>query len=108
MQERKYVAKDIRLSDRFHTLVVDGKKRSTIRLGLVFFNDNIISLKFGRSELLAKILKIDYSKSFADLNEEDAIKDGFLNLQTLHAELLHFYPAISGADQVTIVHFQLV
>lgn len=105
---RRYTADHLKLVDKFHDLVSEGKKTSTIRLGFVFINNESLTLTFvQKPELTIKILKIDYSKCLKDITDSDAVKDGFENSESLKNELLKFYPNITDDSQVTIFYFRV-
>jgi hypothetical protein len=105
---RKYVAKRIKLLDEFIDLVLDGKKVSTIRYGFVFITDVLMPLVSERRELIVKILSIDYSKCYGDLDEKDARNDGFNSLNDLKRQINKIYPYINEKDPITIINFKKV
>ncbi|MFD8982568.1 ASCH domain-containing protein [Streptomyces sp. NPDC059564] len=47
------------------------------------------------------------SKDVAELNEADAVADGFRDLAELHERLRFHYPDIKSTDEAVIVHFRL-
>lgn len=102
---RKYVAKRIKLLDKFLDLVLKGKKKTTIRYGYVFLTDNYIPLVSNSRTLRVRITKIDYSKKYGDLDEKDAKQDGFNSLSELKSQMERFYPSISANDPITIISF---
>lgn len=104
---KKYTAKKLRLVDRFFDLVVTKKKISTIRYGLVFFEDIALPLESNKSNITVEITKIDYSKTYIDLTDEDAKNDGFMNLNELKDELNKFYKNLVDTDRITIIYFKL-
>jgi hypothetical protein len=104
---KRYVATQLKLADRFFDLVLSYKKTSTIRYGFVFFNNERLQLRSNARSSAIRLLKIDYSKTFGDLNEEDAQRDGFQTLEQLKAELRAFYGDVSIDYPMTIIHFKL-
>lgn len=104
---KKYVAKRIKLLDQFLDLVIQGKKTSTIRYGLVFVTDNYISLVSSSRTQMVRITKIEYDKKYGDLDEKIAQQDGFSSLSELKTQLERFYPDISVDDPITIINFVL-
>ena len=106
-QIKKYVASRIKLADRFFDLVLAGSKTSTIRYGLVFFSDNKIPLISNNKTVNIRILKLDYSKTFGELDENDAKRDGFTSLLELRDELQRIYPDINNDDPITIIYFKV-
>jgi hypothetical protein len=104
---RRYTASQFKLIDRFFELVLSGEKTSTIRYGFVFVTNELLPLCSGARRLFIRILKIDYTKTFASLRDEDAVSDGFQSVEQLRSELLRFYPHIQPEDPVTIFHFEV-
>jgi hypothetical protein len=106
-QVKRYVATQLRLADRFFDLVLSGKKTSTIRYGLVFFTKDRLLLRSNKQSLPIRLLKLDYSKTFGDLNDEDAYRDGFGTLDELKAELKRFYGDVPSDYPMTVIHFRM-
>jgi len=104
-QVKKYVARRIKLLDHFINLVIQGKKTSTIRYGLVFVTNNYIPLVSNNRTVMVRITNIDYSKKYGDLDEKDAQQDGFNSLLEMKEQLERFYPNISVNDPLTIISF---
>jgi len=109
IENRKYVAKSLRLKDVYYDDVLRRKKISTIRFGQVLFNDVLIELTFeSKPALKINIQKIDYSKTFASISEGDAINDGYDSLLNLKNDLKKYYPNIQDNSPITIIYFQLI
>lgn len=92
---------------KYVDLILSGKKTATIRLGLVRprYKEMIVH---GGGRPVAKIsVKRVIYKKVKELTEEDAVKDGFNNLNELLKELRKVYPNITGDDWVTIIEFQV-
>ena len=103
------IDRTLHLNDAFYDWVLSGKKQSTIRLGEVFCEKEIISLIFDHhEEIPIKIQKIQRDKTFAQLTEEDAQRDGFDTLSVLKEKLRYFYPDIQEDSRVSIIYFSLV
>lgn len=102
---KNYVVKRIKLLDRFLDLVIQNKKKSTIRYGRVFVANNDIPLVSDRRTVMVRITKVDHSKKYGDLDEKDAQRDGFSSLSKLKAQLERIYPNISADDPITIISF---
>lgn len=106
---RRYTANNLKLIDKFHSLILKKIKTSTIRLGYVFFINEIIEIKFqAEQDIKVRLLSVDYSKCLKDLTDIDAQKDGFNDVNELKEELLLFYNAIDDNTQFTIVNFKLI
>jgi len=105
---RKYTASELNLKDQFHERILNKTKTSSIRLGDVFFVSELLPLKFEtKPDVIVKIRGVIYNKFLKELNEEDAITDGFTNLSELRTALLKFYPESDENTPFTILHFEL-
>jgi hypothetical protein len=60
----------------------------------------------GRNSVSVRILKIDSSRRFSDLTDQDAIDEGFRNKEELWKDLRQYYPRATDNDPVTVIHFQ--
>ncbi len=96
--------------EKYRDLVVQRRKTSTVRLGHVLPNALTLPLVFGDLPQHEKgqIEKLDYTKTFADLTEEDARTDGFESLARLKSDLKIFYPDIAAEAPCTILYFRIL
>lgn len=92
----------------FMPLILNGKKTSTIRMGLISVASVHIRLISGLYALDAIIDMIDYRKTLSDLTEQDASTDGFESLDDLRQAIKRIYPSASDASRITILHFHLI
>lgn len=83
-----------------------GRKRCTIRLGTASVATDEIVMTDGRNSVSVRILKIDSSRRFSDLTDQDAIDEGFRNKEELWKDLRQYYPRATDNDPVTVIHFQ--
>lgn len=104
---RNYVAASLRLTSDMFDLVATGRKSSTVRRGQVLFEALRIPLISGERHLPVRILRLDYSKTVADLSEDDASRDGFSSRSELLSTLHRFYPDLADDEPVTVVHFEV-
>ncbi len=106
---RQYIAKSLRLKDIYFEDIIQGKKVSTIRFGYVIFNDLVIDLKFDEKPMIkVSITKIDYSKTFETITQDDAVSDGYDSVLSLLEDLRRYYPDIQETSPVTICHFKII
>ena len=104
-KSRNYAIKRLKLADKYIDLVLSNKKISTIRYGHIQVENKVILLESRFRKVMVKVIKVDYTKNFGDLNEEDALNDGFNDLTHLKSELKIFYPFIKNDALVTIIKF---
>ena len=103
---RKIITNKLRIEDKFIDQIIVGSKVSTIRYGLIFLSDKLISFNSEERRINVILERVDYSKSFGDLTQENALNDGFQSLEELKKELKKFYPDILDSDQISIIHFK--
>jgi hypothetical protein len=103
---RKKRVTELLLEDSFIDLIISGQKKSTVRFGFVFPEDNILKLLSSNRSVDVELTMVNYSVTFGSLNQDDAINDGFKSLEELKNVLKGFYPSISDNDQMTILHFK--
>lgn len=105
---RKIIAKSISLKDIYFEFVLAKKKISTIRYGYVMFNDVVTTLTFNsKPSIKIVIKKIDYSKTFCDIDNADAENDGYDSLDKLKMDIRKYYPEIEEDSPLTIIYFEI-
>ncbi len=90
-------------------LILDGRKRATVRLGRVIpkYRDVIIHSS-GRPLCKVRIVRVTHKK-VSELTDEDALKDGFSSRRELLKELKKVYGRrLSGDEEVTIIEFEVL
>jgi len=95
---------ELPLNADFMPLVLQGKKRSTVRKGIRKIETKFADLVAGTERLRVLITDLDV-KPFRELSAADALRDGFETLGELKTTLRRFYPNIAPADPVTIIGF---
>jgi len=105
---RKYVARNIKLKDKYYVLTKEGNKISTIRFGYVLLADVFLDLIFDTQPPLKIVIKkIDYGKTFGTISKDDAINDGYSSLAELKSDIKKYYPTIQDTSPITIIYFRL-
>ena len=84
-----------------------GTKRTTIRKGIRNYSGVVLLTCEGNVFAKARINKV-LVKRVGQLREEDAIRDGFENLDDLKATLKRIYGSLEDDDFITIVYFEPV
>lgn len=95
------------LSSRYVKMLLDGRKRSTVRPGVLRVSDRLYIHSRGRIVAVAEVSEVVY-KRVADLTEEDALLDGFRSREELLQFLKRRYPGIRETSTVTIIRFREV
>lgn len=97
--------KRVGLKPHYLPLVIDGRKRSTIRAGAKRGETGPALLVAGSASLPIHITQV-IVKRLGDLDEADAQFDGFDSLTELRQALALFYPDLMPDDPVSIMHFE--
>ncbi len=104
-----YLRRHIMLRGDYAKLILDGRKRATVRLGRVIpkYRDVIIHSS-GRPLCKVRIVRVTHKK-VSELTDEDALKDGFSSRRELLKELKKVYGRrLSGDEEVTIIEFEVL
>ncbi|HDI75637.1 MAG: ASCH domain-containing protein [Thermoprotei archaeon] len=102
-----FLGRHITLKWRYVEILLKGKKKTTIRKGIVRPKYREVFIHSGGKVVAkAEIVNVKYKK-VRDLSEEDARRDGFSSLQELLKELKKTYGKISSKDWVTIIELKV-
>lgn len=82
-----------------------GKKVTTIREGRKPIEAGILLLEAINGSLAVRVTEVHY-KTFQNLTDEDAIKDGYCNKELLKRELLSIYPTLRPRSFMTLIEFE--
>ncbi len=101
--------KSLDFDPKFRDIILQGKKIATIRKGRKkFIEGEIVNITFGGKKCCkARILRVRYMK-YGELNEGDAIADGFKSLRELQRELEKFYGELKKDDVITQIVFEII
>lgn len=100
-----YEAPSLPIAAEYLSAVRAGRKTTTIRRGRRNVSIGLILLKSKSEVESVRVTEIKY-KTFAQLTEGDAQRDGFQNLSELQVALRKFYPDLCQTSVVTIIYFQ--
>ncbi|AEA11838.1 hypothetical protein TUZN_0341 [Thermoproteus uzoniensis 768-20] len=92
------------LSSRYVADLLSGKKRATVRLGIVRRDREAVIHSGGRIVAVAEVLDVRY-KRVAELDDFDAELDGYSNVEELKRALRRHYRGIKDDDVVSIIVF---
>jgi len=107
-QRYKFLGKHIMVKGKYVEKILDGRKRATVRKGLVKTKyPEIIIHGGGRPVAKARIKAVTH-KRVGELTDEDARLDGFNSRDELIRELRRVYGELSEEDWVTIIEFEVV
>ncbi len=107
-QRYKFLGRHIMVKGKYVEKILNGRKRATVRKGLVKTKyPEIIIHGGGRPVAKARIKAVIYKK-VGELTDEDARLDGFNSREKLIRELRRVYGELSEEDWVTIIEFEVV
>jgi hypothetical protein len=89
-------------------LAILGRKRCTIRLGKIGVAGEHIALTDGKATLPVRITGVDASRTFVELDDQDARDEGFTTRAELVADLKQYYRAIDDRQPITVIYFDRV
>ncbi len=107
-QRYKFLGRHIMVKGKYVEKILDGRKRATVRKGLVKTKyPEIIIHGGGRPVAKARIKAVTHKK-VGELTDEDARLDGFNSRDELIRELRRVYGELGKEDWVTIIEFEVV
>jgi len=92
------------MSRKYVKLLLSGKKRSTIRPGVLKVAEKVYIHSEGRIVAVAEVEEVVY-KRVGELTDEDAQMDGFSGRDELVAFLKRRYPGLKDSSVVTVIKF---
>ena len=98
----------IKVSSSDLHLAMLGKKKCTIRLGKIGVAGHQIILTDGSEVLPVRITGVDTSRTFVQLNDQDARDEGFGSRAELVADLKQYYRTIDDQQPITVIYFNRV
>ena len=105
--ERRYTVKSqLNVSSADLRLARSGQKVCTIRLGTLGISSDRLFLTDRRDSILVRVTSIDTARRYSELNESDALSEGFDSLEALRADLRRYYGDIDPEQPITVIHFE--
>lgn len=106
---------EINFDKQYVEPILKGEKKTTIRKGIKLnlikdrqeTGNTVELLSEGEVFARAKITKVIVKRA-DELTEDDAIIDGFQNLEELTDALQDIYGEVNESDLVTIIHFDVL
>jgi hypothetical protein len=97
----------INFSKEYVKPILEGRKKTTIRKGLKRYSASVQLVVDAETFAKARVKKV-VVKRVKELTEEDAINDGFKNLDELMTALRKIYGDLKANEFVTILHFEIL
>jgi hypothetical protein len=107
-KKKWFLGRHLMLKQKYADKLLEGKKKATIRLGVVRVKYPELIVHSGGKPIAKVKVKSIKIKKVKELTDDDAIKDGFSTRDELLDELRHVYGRFSPDDPVTIIEFEEV
>ncbi len=96
----------IKISRDDMALLRAGRKKCAVRMGTASVASDEILMTDGRGHVPVRITKVDTSRRFGELTDQDARDEGFSAREELIRDLRHYYPRARDEDLVTVIYFE--
>jgi len=106
IRNRRFTYKNqikISASDMF--LLQDGKKKCTIRVGIIDIDGADLLMTDGHRRVKIRVSEVDNHRVYRELTNQDAIDEGFSSLAELQKDLTKYYGRIDPEQPVTVIRF---
>ncbi|MCE4625227.1 MAG: ASCH domain-containing protein [Desulfurococcales archaeon] len=108
MGRRQFLGRHLMLKREYGNMLLEGRKRATIRLGVVTPKyEELIVHSGGRPIAKVRVVGVEV-KRVRELTDDDARLDGFESLDELLEALRRAYGDVSPEDYVTILRLEVV
>ncbi|MEM1674959.1 MAG: ASCH domain-containing protein [Desulfurococcaceae archaeon] len=108
MTRVKYLGRHIMIKGKYVEDIILGRKKSTIRRGIVKPKYREVILHGGGRPVAKVLIEKVFHKKVCELTDSDALNDGFKSREELIRELKETYPGITNDDWITIIEFKLI
>jgi hypothetical protein len=98
----------IKISPSDMSLLKSGKKRCTVRVGIIDVSGTDLYMTDGRQRVKIRISEVDNHRVYRELINQDALDEGFSSLEELQKDLSVYYGKIDPEQPVTIIRFDVV
>ena len=100
---------NLKIDNKYLDLILRGKKKTTIRLGRrsISENEDLFLTDDDGRQVSVRVTETS-TKRLIELDDSDAMADGFENRDHLLQDLLEIYPDSSSDDIFTIIAFVLM
>ena len=104
-EKRKITVPSLKISQKYVGLILNNQKVTTIRKGRKNISRGFMLLESGDQSIIVNVKNVK-CKGLLNLDDLDALKDGFESKTELLEELEGIYPNLSKRSIVTIIEFE--
>jgi hypothetical protein len=97
----------IKISPSDMSLLQEGRKKCTVRVGIIDVNGTDLFMTDGRQRVKVRISEVDNRRVYRELTNQDAIDEGFPSLKELQKDLSKYYGKIDPDQPVTVIRFDI-
>jgi hypothetical protein len=108
IRDRRFTYKgQIKISPSDMSLLQDGRKKCTIRLGIIEVQGTNLLMTDGKQRVMVRVSEVDNHRVYRELTEQDAVDEGFSSLDDLRKDLAKYYGKIDAEQPVTVIRFSI-
>lgn len=108
IRNRRFTYKgQIRISPSDMSLLRSGKKRCTVRIGIIDVNGKHLYATDGKQRVRIRVSEVDNHRVYRELTSQDALDEGFSSLEELQKDLSVYYGTIDPEQPVTVIRFDV-
>jgi hypothetical protein len=89
------------------SLLKEGKKRCTVRIGMIDVSGTDLFMTDGNERVKIRVSEVDNRKVYRELSNQDAFDEGFESLEELQKDLSKYYGKIDPEQPVTVIRFEM-
>lgn len=106
IKNRRFTYKgQIKISSSDMSLLQDGRKKCTVRVGIIDINGTNLFMTDGKQRVKIRISEVDTHRVYRELTDQDALDEGFSSLEELQKDLSKYYGKIDPEQPVTVIRF---
>ncbi len=108
IKNRRFTYKgQIKISSSDMSLLQDGRKKCTVRVGIIDIHETDLFMTDGKQRVKIRISEVDNHRVYRELTNQDAIDEGFSSLEQLKNDLSKYYGKIDPEQPVTVIRFDI-
>lgn len=108
IRNRRFTYKgQIKISPSDMSLLNEGKKRCTVRMGTIDVSGTDLFMTDGNQRVKIRVSEVDNHKVYRELSNQDAFDEGFASLEELQKDLSKYYGKIDPEQPVTVIRFEI-
>ena len=97
----------IKISSSDMSLLKEGKKKCTIRVGIIDVDGRELFMADGNRRVKIRVSEVDNHRVYRELSNQDALDEGFSSLEELQKDLSKYYGKIDPEQPVTVIRFDI-